>query len=116
MLVGDGVNEWYTVIGIWAETMERWAESYFVDTALAAEEAAQKHASTEKFLTLMVAGVLKGKIHVDVEIADGYAQFVDPHCKRQEEMTAVMQEIGYWTKGYLYNEINTPKKKGWFKG
>jgi hypothetical protein len=111
--IDDGILEDYTVVGFWFNTLERWANTYHVDTALAAEEAAQREAA-EKGLALGITGVFKGEL-MNV---DGYATWVDPTAKSQEDMDLIMQELGLWTTGQ--NRLSASveyygKKKRWFK-
>jgi len=112
-LMDDGHNEWYTVIGFWFETMERWAESYYVDTARAAEEAAQEFARNVKFLNLGVTAVLRGKIHEDIEFADGYATYVDPDANSKDEMAVLMEERGLWKLGENVHKKKKDETKWW---
>lgn len=111
LYVDDGVKEEYTVIGFWFESMKRWMQTYEADTALAAEEMAQQEAR-DQFMHLGVCAVVKGRL----DNVDGYATWVDPGAKSQEEMDMVMQELGLWDIGKWSVEasVTTPKKKRWF--
>jgi len=113
--IGDGIIEEYTVVGFWFESLERWANTFDADTALAAEEMAQAHAR-EKGLHLGVTGVFKGRL----ENVDGYATWVDPVAKSQAEMDMVVEDLGLWTTGV--NRITASveykgktKEKSWWK-
>lgn len=106
--IDDGILEDYTVVGFWFNTLERWAQVYNADTALAAEDMAQREAS-EKGMTLGVCGVFKG----DLMNVDGYATWVDPTAKSQEDMDLIMGELGLWNAGD--NRLKgQPKKRGRF--
>lgn len=114
MLVDDGIEEWYTVIGFWFETLERWTGEFLADTPLAAEEMAQHHARS-RMLHLGVVGVIKGQVRVE----DTYAAWIDPYVKSQEQMDTIMEESGYWSVGRHRLEIEKAMKpkaeKPWWR-
>jgi len=113
-LIDDGIEEWYTVVGFWFETLERWTGHFLADTALGAEEMAQQHARS-RMLHLGVVGVFKGELKVQ----DSYATWIDPYCTSQEQMDTVMDEGGFWSVGRHRLEIAEADKrkeaKGWWK-
>lgn len=109
--IDDGEYEWYTVIGLVLETMHRWAESFWADTSLDAEQMAQVYAQ-ERGIHIAVAGVVSGKINEDVDIRDAYATWTDPSAKSQEEMNMIMEELALWKLGEWKNKRE--EKKSWW--
>ncbi len=74
--VDDGTQPWWTVIGVWPESKERYTLHVQADNARAAEDLTQWEAK-DTGSNLWVVGVFSGKI----DNADGYAKFVDPDVK-----------------------------------
>lgn len=71
--VMDSLTPWYTVVGCWPETRERYTEHVPAASPRQAEDMAQLTAK-EKGGVLWVCGVFDGKI----EALDTYATFIDP--------------------------------------
>jgi hypothetical protein len=94
LTIDDGELDEYTVVGFWFESMKRFMQTYEADTSLAAEEMAQQEAR-DQFLHLGICGVFKGRLNN----VDGYATYVDPMAKSDEEMAMVMEELGLWAIG-----------------
>lgn len=78
----------FTVVGLWWETLERFAEHYTAGSAQMAEELAQMHAH-EVLGHLMVAAVFEGHLLS----ADGYARWADPDCRTQEQQDQARREL-----------------------
>jgi len=69
----ESLQPWFTVVGVWPETEERFAQPYAAQTPRQAEEFAQMEAK-EKGGVLWVCGVFDGQVRA----VDTYATFVDP--------------------------------------
>ncbi len=74
--IDPNVQPWWTIIGVWPESKERFTLHVQADTAREAEDLAQWQASQQAGV-LWVVGVFEDKINN----ADGYAKFVDPDVK-----------------------------------
>lgn len=75
----DAEVGWWTVFGVWKESLERYSLHVQADNARAAEDLTQWEAK-ETGNELWVVAVCEGKI----DNADGYATFVDPDMKRAD--------------------------------
>lgn len=90
-LAQDIAEEWWTVVGFWHESWERWAGWYDTATPQMAEDLAQMEAK-ERGLSLAVVGVFEGKL----DPADGdYATYVDPEARDSMEMMRKLRSLGY---------------------
>lgn len=107
-LIDDGIIDEYTVVGFWFETMQRWADVFQADTPLDAEEQAQRFAREVKFMHLGVVAVFEGRQIPQ----DGYAEFVDPVAKSQDDMNMVMEELGLWRVGENHLSLNRKDNNG----
>ncbi len=76
----DDLQSFYTVIGCWPESHERYAEHISAVSPRQAEDLAQLGAR-EKGGVLWVCGVFEGKINA----VDTYAQFIDPEMTTEAE-------------------------------
>lgn len=79
----DAPPGWWTVVGVWKQSKERYALHVQAADARQAEDLAQ-HVAQEKVADLWVTGVFPGKL----ENADDYATFVDPDVKRADWLNA----------------------------
>lgn len=87
----DITEEWWTVVGFWHESWERWAGHYDCLTPQMAEDLAQMEAK-ERGLNLAVVGVFEGKLMP----ADGdYATYVDYDAKDSMDMMDRLRKLGY---------------------
>lgn len=77
--IEDAANEdsWWTVVGVWTLSKERWSLHVQASDARQAEDLAQHEAQFDIGKELWVTGVFKGKI----ENMDKYATFIDPDVK-----------------------------------
>jgi len=73
----EGEDRWWTVVGVWTLSKERWSLHVEADDARQAEDLAQHEARFDVGKELWVTGVFKGKL----DNADKYATFVDPDVK-----------------------------------
>lgn len=89
-----GAFEPFTVFGYWAETLERWCDTYTSATARGAEDQAQMHAS-EVGGTLRVARVVIG----DVFPADKYTAYLDPADPRNYDLPSLEPDMPDFTQG-----------------
>lgn len=88
---GEGLTvheETFTVVGFWAETQERYADKYTAASAVMAEELAAMYAR-EQGGHLLVCAVFDG----DVVSRDGYARWLDPNARTQEQQDQSWREI-----------------------
>lgn len=88
-----GAFEPFTVFGYWAETLERWCDTYTSATARGAEDQAQLHAS-EVGGTLRVARVVIGNVWP----ADKYTAYLDPNDLRNLERDNLEPDMPDFTK------------------
>jgi hypothetical protein len=90
-LEDDIRHDWWTVVGFWHESWERWAGHYDTATPQMAEDLAQLEAR-ERGLNLAVVAVFEGKLMP----ADGdYATYVDPEARSSMEMMDRLKKLGY---------------------
>lgn len=76
----DDLQSFWTVVGCWPETKERYAEHVSALSPRQAEDLAQMTAK-EKGGILWVCGVYEGKLSA----ADTYATFIDPDMVSESE-------------------------------
>lgn len=76
----DDLQSFWTVVGVWPETKERYVEHVAAISPRQAEDLTQMTAA-EKSGVLWVCAVFEGKLTV----SDTYAQFVDPDMTTQAE-------------------------------
>lgn len=76
----ESLQPWFTIIGVWPETKERFADHIAAQTPRQAEEFAQMKAQ-EKGGVLWICGVFDGKVNA----VDTYATFVDPDMVTEAE-------------------------------
>jgi hypothetical protein len=76
----ESLQPYFTVIGVWPETKERYLEHVAAQTPRQAEEFVQMTAK-EKGGVLWVCGVFDGKIIA----VDTYATFIDPDIVTRAE-------------------------------
>jgi hypothetical protein len=87
----DDINhDWWTVVGFWHESWERWAGHYDCITAQMAEDLAQMEAK-EQGGTLAVVAVFEGKLMP----ADKYATWIDPEARSERQMMDKLRSLGY---------------------
>jgi hypothetical protein len=90
-LQDDIRHDWWTVVGFWHESWERWAGHYDCLTPQMAEDLAQMEAK-ERGLHLAIVAVFEGKLMP----ADGdYATYVDYEARSSEEMNRKLRALGY---------------------
>lgn len=90
-LEDDIHHDWWTVVGFWHESWERWAGHYDCATPQMAEDFAQMDAK-ERGLNLAVVAVFEGKL----DPADGdYATYVDYEARDSMEMMDKLRDLGY---------------------
>lgn len=76
----EALQPWYTVVGVWPETQERYVEHTTAASPRQAEDLVQMTAN-EKGGVLWICGVFEGKLYA----VDLYATFVDPDKTTQAE-------------------------------
>jgi len=76
----EDLQQFWTVIGVWPETKERYAEYVAAMSPRQAEDLVQMTAA-EKGGVLWVCGVYEGKLVA----ADTYAQFIDPDMTTESQ-------------------------------
>lgn len=76
----EALQPWYTIIGVWPETKERYVEHVTAASPRQAEDLAQMTAQ-EKGGVLWVCSVFEGKHYA----VDTYATFIDPDQTTQAE-------------------------------
>lgn len=80
---------WYTVVGLWWQTKERWAGQYQATSPEMAEELAYTEAAARS-ANLGIVGVFEGRLdNVD------QPRWVDPSVETQEQMDAAWEEASY---------------------
>lgn len=84
----------FTVFGYWAETSERWCDTYRAATARGAEDQAQLHAS-EVGGTLRVCRVVAG----DLWPVDKYTAYLDVNDIRNMERDNLVADMPDFTRG-----------------
>lgn len=89
-LQDDIRHDWWTVVGFWHDTWERWAEHYDCLTPRMAEDLAMLEANT-RGRRLAVVAVFEGKLMP----ADEYALYIDPEANDVEEMKGKLRSLGY---------------------
>lgn len=90
-LSSDITEEWWTVVGFWHESWERWAGYYDCQSPQVAEDLAQMDAK-ERGLTLAVVAVFEGRLSP----ADGdYATYVDNEAVDSMDMMDRLRKLGY---------------------
>lgn len=90
-LAEDIRDEWWTVIGFWHESWERWADHFNCLTPQMAEDLAHMEAK-ERGLHLAVVAVFAGKL---VPVDGDYATYVDPEAKDYPTMAITLRNLGY---------------------
>lgn len=86
----DDINhDWWTVVGFFHESWERWADHYDCLTPQMAEDMAQMDAK-EQGGHLAVVAVFEGKLVP----SDKYV-FVDPEATSDTDMNRKLRELGY---------------------
>lgn len=90
-LESDITEEWWTVVGFWHESWERWAGHYDCISAQVAEDLAQMDAKDEGG-TLAVVAVFEGKLMP----ADKYATWIDPEVRTEKQMMDKLRSLGYF--------------------
>lgn len=76
----EDLQSFWTVVGVWPETMERYVEHVAAMSPRQAEDLTQMTAK-EKGGVLWICAVFEGKLTV----ADTYATFVDPDMTTEAE-------------------------------
>ena len=84
----------FTVFGYWAETSERWCDTFQATTARNAEDQAQLEAA-DAGGTLRVARVAEG----DLAAADKYTAYLDPADPRNETRDDLEPDMPDFTLG-----------------
>jgi hypothetical protein len=90
-LEDDIHHDWWTVVGFWHESWERWADHFDCPTPQMAEDLAHMEART-RGLHLAVVAVFEGKL---MPVDGDYATYVDYDARDAAEMNRKLRDLGY---------------------